>query len=1248
MKSKFFSVFSYFTWIVITLSFNGYGQNFLNGDLNGNVSISSTPTSWIPVPFTDPASLATAAVYTNPDVCGPSGPNIGTGIYGSPFSGNTFASGMYAISSGIFIYHEGIQQTVNGFSLTSTYKLTFHQTIVKQSNCLDTSGAWRVYMDNTLLGTSNISINQNPYDTSVLTWDFQQFNFTPTAASHTFKFLPYDDDADLDFSTTNTAGALRLGIDSITIQPVIDCLDSLNLGPDTTICFNDTLHLVVSDFVNFNYLWSNNDTDSITDITTPGMYTLEIDSTYCHYYDTINVSFTAPIVLDLGTDTTLCFGDSILLDATTPNASYLWSTSSTDSAIYANQTNTYIVNVTQNNCNFYDTISINYHPILPLNLGPDTLFCAGDSIQLGTHISATDYLWSNGSNDSSATFFNSGNVWVDITENNCVYTDTIAIGYHPILNLDLGNDTTICIGDSLLFDITTPNASYLWNDLSTLATNGIYTAGILGVTLTQFGCTYTDSITVGNFTPPTFDLGNDTTLCYGDSILLDATTLNATYLWSDASTTPSIQATQATIYSVTLTQNNCDYFDTIHISYFTTYPNFLGNDTLFCAGDSIQLGAQLSASSYLWSNGSTDSSTTFFNPGIIWVEVMQNNCLYTDTISIGNHPILNLDLGNDTTICIGDSLLFDITTPNASYLWNDLSTLATNGIYTAGILGVTLTQFGCTYTDSIIVSNFTPPTFDLGNDTTICYGDSILLDVTTLNATYLWSNGANTATLYANQATNYDVVLTKDNCTYYDSIIVNINAAINPYLGNDTTLCAGDSLKFQFNYLNALYIWSDLSTNTSLTVYNSGDYTVEINSNNCIYKDTISVIFNPAPSLHLGNDTSFCTGSSIPLDAGAGFSYLWQDNSINQIQTVNTAGTYWVVIENGNGCKQSDTIEINQIDISVTLGPDLSLCEDDVAYIQAIGTDISQYEWQDNSTNASYTTNMEGTYFVEVTNAACSASDTIEIKYTQIQVDFTGETENCTYDNTKFIQSSSTSNNSVINSYSWNFGDNSYSNVPNPKHQYKQANSYDVSLTVTTDNYCSDTVKKINFVTIHPTPNADFTFSPNPVSDLNPVIYLNDISTPAPDFWRWEHNHTIFSDQKNNTLKLNQFDSGNHPITLYVYTKFGCGDTIQKTVLVKETEFLYIPNAFTPEGNKGINNDFSPVFTDGFDPVNYHFIIFNKWGEILFESYDPNVGWDGYYNGKLCKLGAYIWQMNYQNDLNAAEQIKTGHVSLIR
>jgi hypothetical protein len=191
-------------------------QQFVNGDLEGIITgDSNLPPNWDKVPDTDPVCLAPVEFAATPDLTSLTLPEPAAGIIGNPYSGNTFISGLFGYGfTTNTVYDEGIMQTVSGFIPDVSYTIVFHQAVVKQFNCLDSSGSWAVFIDTTWAGTSAPTFSAAPYNSTSFIWDTRSITFVATETTHTIKFLPRDDD-----SNWNGEATVRMGIDCIRINP---------------------------------------------------------------------------------------------------------------------------------------------------------------------------------------------------------------------------------------------------------------------------------------------------------------------------------------------------------------------------------------------------------------------------------------------------------------------------------------------------------------------------------------------------------------------------------------------------------------------------------------------------------------------------------------------------------------------------------------------------------------------------------------------------------------------------------------------------------------------------------------------------------------------------------------------------------------------------------------------------------------------------------------------------------------------
>ncbi len=230
----------------------------------------------------------------------------------------------------------------------------------------------------------------------------------------------------------------------------------------------------------------------------------------------------------------------------------------------------------------------------------------------------------------------------------------------------------------------------------------------------------------------------------------------------------------------------------------------------------------------------------------------------------------------------------------------------------------------------------------------------------------------------------------------------------------------------------------------------------------------------------------------------------------------------------------------------------------------------------------------------------------------------------------------------------WNFGNGTTStNCGQVSHTFNQGICFDISLTVKDQSgMCERTLTKTDLVCVHPIPVASFTPSPSIITTDELVSQMVNHSVNATTF-RWDFGD---STQSSEVIPKHTFPDdreGSYIIELVVISDDGCSDTTHATVTISMDPAFYVPNAFTPDGDE-FNQQFTPVFSRKINQQNYHLTIFNRWGEVMFESNNPEVGWDGTYRGKLAKEGIYSWKMEFQPVGNTKRQSVLGHVTLLR
>jgi gliding motility-associated-like protein len=696
--------------------------------------------------------------------------------------------------------------------------------------------------------------------------------------------------------------------------------------------------------------------------------------------DNVTVNVTPLPVVDLGNDATLCTGQNLVLDAGVPGGTYLWQDGTTLSSYVVSGPGIYSVEVTANNCTSTDAITVNYNPSPVVDLGPDVTLCTGQTLTLNVAQPGASYGWQNGSTSPTFTVNAPGTYSVNVFLNGCVSNDAIDVAYNTTPTVNLGPDVTICAGATTTFNVTTPGATYLWNTGATTPTLTTGTAGPYNVAVTVNGCTGTDAANVAVTPLPVFDLGPDQTVCPGTAVTLNATVPGGSYAWSTGATTPTLSASAPGNFSVTVTANGCQATDAMTLSNYTLPVFDLGLDRTICAGQNTSFNVNVAGATYLWSNGSTGGSLTASTAGWVWVDVTTNGCTVRDSVLVNVNPLPTPDLGPDVPVCPGNTTVLNATLPGASYLWNTGAVTPTLTVG-PGAYSVQVTVNGCSVTDAITVGSFPAAAVNLGNDTTLCPGQQLTLNVNQAGATYLWQDGSSGAIYPVSAAGTYSVTLTTANgCNATDAINVGYASPQAVELGPNITLCQGQQTVLNATVPGATYLWNTGATTPTLTVGTSGNYSVIVTQGNCTVTDAVTVTVLPLPVVDLGPDQTLCPGAITTLNAFvAGATYLWNTGAQTASITVPQGGTYSVTVTGANGCTASDAVTVVEANPgAIELGAPVSLCQGQSVTLNATLPGAT-YLWNTGATTALLNVNSAGTYWVTADQGGCTVSDTVVV-----------------------------------------------------------------------------------------------------------------------------------------------------------------------------------------------------------------------------------------------------------------------------
>lgn len=228
------------------------------------------------------------------------------------------------------------------------------------------------------------------------------------------------------------------------------------------------------------------------------------------------------------------------------------------------------------------------------------------------------------------------------------------------------------------------------------------------------------------------------------------------------------------------------------------------------------------------------------------------------------------------------------------------------------------------------------------------------------------------------------------------------------------------------------------------------------------------------------------------------------------------------------------------------------------------------------------------------------------------------------------------------NLYTWNFGDNSSTSETSPSHTYNTPGSYNVSLLAINNNGCSDSFMISNAVLASNKPVADFNTSPDPNTIANSQIEFSDMSKGATS-WEWNFGDGIGTSDQPDPVYIYKTD-GTYSVRLIATSSDDCADTAYKKIIIEGGNDIYIPNAFTPNGD-GLNDNFKVL---GIGIQSVAMIIYDRWGEKVFEQKGSTVLWNGYNQKQaMCEPGVYVYVINVI-DVNGKLRNFKGIVTLIR
>jgi gliding motility-associated-like protein len=645
------------------------------------------------------------------------------------------------------------------------------------------------------------------------------------------------------------------------------------------------------------------------------------------------------------------------------------------------------------------------------------------------------------------------------------------------------------------------------------------------------------------------------------------------------------------------------------------------------------------------------------------------------------------------------------TTTNEGYRFTPgvqwVNTLGQTFPYNSGVLNVTAPPAGgtvgywltggCGAGNSFAISDTTWLSFSqisgtMATTTDFCAGGVGSASINNVTGTYppftySWAPSGQTTQTASNVVTGiHSVTITDDlGCTR----VYNMNVPNNqPTASSTATLesCVGSSNGTATAQMvpevgTLTYLWNDPLQQTTQTAVGltAGTYTCTITSSqNCTVTTTVTVtVDNPMqPSIVAQTDVTCHASNTGTATVGitngtAPFIYNWSgSSSTTEFANDLFVGNHTVDVSDANGCtaqlsftlSEPPALQITGISIpqEICPGADANLSAQGIG-----GSTPYTYTWYVDNTQVAQGQNVVATptsylttYCVVLTEQCGSPADTLctTVSWPEdiIPSFISDTTRGC---NPTTISFQNTTESSLIANIFFQFGDGSSVNVGPTQpftHTYTYAGEFTPQMTVTTINGCVYTQSFPNYIQIGDYPTANFSWYPSQPVMFNPTANFLDLSSADVTQWNWTFQAgepgTSSATNPISTFPLGEVDE--YLVTLYVTTDFGCVDSFSTFVPVISDVVIFAPNTFTPDDD--LFNEGWRVFMQGIDIYQFNLLIFNRWGEIVWESNNVEVAWDGTYNGQPAPQGTYVWKIRTKNPYDDNVYEFQGHLNLLR
>jgi gliding motility-associated-like protein len=913
-----------------------------------------------------------------------------------------------------------------------------------------------------------------------------------------------------------------------------------------------------------------------------------------------------------------------------------WSTGATTNSISVTPTATtkYFATISDGINSCVDSVTITVADFGVFDPLPSRKSLCGTSLTLDAGSGFASYLWSTGATSQTISATNSGEHIVTVTNAlGCSASDTIILS---IVKADiLQSDQTICALSPLTLSVNSFNSSNRKIiDFDNIGLNALdITGGSAGLVSGVNG----NGLSISS---PTQVKTKDQTYGYGDYEV-------------DAKTGSGI----ANQYLAILLPPNSWSSEAISI------------DSRTAGTDDVGWGVYVNGVRVAFANGAHPANSSSWYKMKIRVTPDSVKCWINTTLLYeGLNTTVPRNIGA-VKLATFDRSLFDnlIYTPFQAFtsvLWSNAATTSSISINPA----TTTTYYAkisdgiYTCTDSVKITVANIVGFAPLQDTVKVCGDSSILDAGAGFATYNWNNGATTRTISTKTSGKYVVTVTNSSgCSVSDTSVVSIvNANI---LQSDTTICKGSNLTLSVLSLKSGQgaLWSTGATTSSITVNPTVKTTYKVTVTDGITTCTDSIVVDVSSSeLKVTDPAAVCspevvnlTASAITSGSASGLTYTyWNDANATQAlvnpDKVSVSGTYYIVGTSSTGCTSAPTavkVTVNPLPTATIIAPtQTTICDKSSITLTARGG--TSYQWLLNgsaivsASDSTYAASQAGSYEVNAIALGCTSKVAAPVNLTLIKAAIPkfSNSSTCIEVPVSFFNETDTTASGSVN-YVWDFGDEQTSTLFNPVYTYKKSGAFVVKLTVT-PKLCSSLLASI-------TKNITVDVPPVGIKYPNVLAVKNK---PTPLSARFIINGYTYlwmpsTGLNNGAIQKPIFNGSNEQLyRVRLTSPNGCITMDTVKVSVYDSSDIFVPKAFSP--NKDGKNDLLQPFLVNIVTLKF-FRVYNRWGQLMFQSSDSRQGWDGMYNFKPQPLETYTW-IAEGIDGNGITIFRKGQTVLIR